>query len=452
MRFRSAALAGLLPVLAFAPLTGLAQSDTDPNVVPPPMSSPPLPTNIPAPPPAVLPPPPPPMAAQGGPPGAGGGAVLTNAGGPSAQAYSPAQLDQMLAPIALYPDALLMQILMASTFPIQVVEAERWVQNPRNASIHGDRLVAVLDEEPWDPSVKSLVPFPQILQMMNDQLDWTQSLGNAFATQQADMMDRVQVLRAQAEAAGKLASTQQIKVVHEGPSVIIEPYDPGVIYVPVYNPVDVYGPWAYADYPPLYFAPPPGFYVGPVGIGIGFSVGFGVVGPLWGWGAPAWGDHNVVINNNAYTHISYHHAAFAGTTWHSAGPIHTVGAGFHGPGAGPFHAPGAAPGFHGPGGATPGFHGPTPAAGPHVPGAAPHVAPHVPTGPAGHTPGFSPPAHAAPSVGHAPYSPPGAHGPAPGGIGHPAAMPTAPHPTAAPPRAPAAAHSAPPPKNNNNHH
>src|SRR5271154_1103888 len=136
---------------------------------------------------------------------------------PAPTPYTQAQLDQMLAPVALYPDTLLGDVLMASTYPIQLVEAQRWLQDPHNAQIHGDSLVEALQPMTWDPSVKSLVPFPQIVKQMNDQLDWTQSLGSAFANQQAEAMERVQALRLQAETAGTLASTPQLRVVHEGP-------------------------------------------------------------------------------------------------------------------------------------------------------------------------------------------------------------------------------------------
>jgi hypothetical protein len=248
----------------------------------------------------------------------------------------------MLAPIALYPDALLTQILMAATYPAQLVEAGQWLQNPANAAIPGPELVAVLQPLPWDPSVKSLVPFPQIVRQLNEQLDWAQSLGDAFVNQQADVFEQVQVLRAQAERSNHLVSTPQIRVVHEGPAVVIEPANPAVVYVPVYNPQIVYGPWAYAAYPPLFFPPPAGFFVGPVGVGIGFSVGFGVVGPLWGWGRPSWGARGVVIDNEFYSRISFDHARFVGgATWHHIGPVGFVGgfhagAGFHGGGG--FHA------------------------------------------------------------------------------------------------------------------
>jgi hypothetical protein len=294
-RLHSVTLMGLL---AMAPIAGFGQ-----GTAPPPAAQPASPSGDPAAAPAVT--------------------------------YSTGQLDQMLAPIALYPDTLLGQILMASTYPIQIVEAERWLEVPANAAMHGDQLVAALQPLQWDPSVKSLIPFPQIVKQMGDQLDWTQSLGTAFVNQQAAVMAEVQVLRHQCEANGKLVTTEQQRVRHDGANVIIEPVNPAVVYVPVYNPVEVYGPWAYAAYPPFYFPPYPGFFVGPVGIGIGFSIGFGVVGPLWGWSYPIWGGGGIFIDGGRFSQISYNHAGFVGSTFHHAGPVGRVGsAAFHGPGAG----------------------------------------------------------------------------------------------------------------------
>jgi hypothetical protein len=335
--FRSVTMAGLASLMAAAPWAGVAraqpvyqptqqqQSDQPPpNDQPQPGAQPQQP-QAPAPQPGD----------QSGQPGQQQGAPTP---------YTTAQLDQMLAPVALYPDTLLSDVLMASTYPIQLVEAQRWLSNPHNAAIHGDALVTALQPMTWDPSVKSLVPFPQIIKQMNDQLDWTQSLGTAFAYQQADVMERVQALRHQSEDCGKLASTPKMKVAHDGPAITIAPADPAVVYVPVYNPAVVYGTWAYAAYPPFYFAPPPGFYIGAVGLDIGFSVGFGIVDPLWGWGYPVWGSHSIFVNNAYYSRISYNHAGFAGGAWHHEGPVGFHGGGFRGGAAG-FH--GGAAGFHG---------------------------------------------------------------------------------------------------------
>ena len=171
---------------------------------------------------------------------------------PAAAPLTPGQLDQLTAPIALYPDALVGQILMAATYPLEVVEAARWVQQPANASLKGDQLAAALVQQPWDPSVKSLVVFPQILKMMNGNLTWTEQLGDAFLAAQSAVMDSVQRLRQQAEAAGKLQSTAQMVVSTVGGLIVIAPPDPNSVYVPVYNPNDIYGAWAYpvAQSPP----------------------------------------------------------------------------------------------------------------------------------------------------------------------------------------------------------
>ena len=222
-----------------------------------------------------------------------------------APTFTQPQLDQMLAPIALYPDQLLTQLLMAATFPDQVVDAGKWLQDGSNAGLKGDDLVAALQPLPWDPSVKSLVAFPQIIAMMINHLDWTQALGAAFANQEVQVFARVQFLRQRAQRAGMLKSTSQIAVSEQDTDIVIAPTDPNMVYVPVYNPADVYGAWPDNDYPPVFIPPPPGFYSGgAIGAGIAFSVGFGVVAPLWGWGHPDWRNHSVIIDSTRYQHIT----------------------------------------------------------------------------------------------------------------------------------------------------
>ena len=218
---------------------------------------------------------------------------------PPAQAaplYTAAQLDQLLAPVALYPDQLLGQILMASTYPLEVVEAARWVEDPNNARLKGDQLAAALQDKDWDPSVKSLAPFPQILRMMDDRLDWMQKLGDAFLAQQNEVMDSVQRLRRQAEEAGTLQSSPQQTVTTQDQTITVEPANPNVVYVPVYDPTVVYGAWPYPDLPPYYFPPPgfvsgppvwPGFWWGPV-IDIGFC-GATLIGTITGFASIATG-------------------------------------------------------------------------------------------------------------------------------------------------------------------
>ena len=165
------------------------------------------------------------------------------------------KLAQLLAPIALYPDELVAQILMASTYPLEIVEADRWVQ--KNKKLKGDDLTKALEKEEWDPSVKSLVNFPSVLSAMSQKLDVTSKIGDAFLVQQKDVMDTIQDLRKKAQAAGNLKTTKEQTVVEEKETIVIKPADPQVVYVPTYNPTVVYGTWAYPAYPPYYYYPPP---------------------------------------------------------------------------------------------------------------------------------------------------------------------------------------------------
>jgi len=210
------------------------------------------------------------------------------------------ELDQMLAPIALYPDSLLAQILMAATYPLEVVQADRWVKANRN--LQGDQLNDALDKKDWDPSVKALVPFPQILSMMSKQLEWTQKLGDAFLDQQDEVMDTIQQLRAKAQAAGNLKDTEEQRVTAEDGTVVIEPAQPEVVYVPAYDPSVVYGPWWYPAFPPFFFLPPPGVVVfGRIGFWSGVRVG-----RVWGhaWGHWDWRNHHVNVNINRHININ----------------------------------------------------------------------------------------------------------------------------------------------------
>jgi len=207
------------------------------------------------------------------------------------------ELEQILAPVALYPDDLLAQIFMASTYPLEIVEADRFAK--ANANLKGDALTRALEQKKWDPSVKSLVNFPQVLAMMSEKLEWTQKLGDAFIAQQKDVMNTVQKLRAKAQASGNLKTTKEQVVKVEQQTIIIEPASPQVIYVPAYNPTVVYGVWAYPSYPP-YPVYPPGY----VATTAAFSFMAGAaVGAAWGyaWGHSDWhgGDVNVNVNRNA---------------------------------------------------------------------------------------------------------------------------------------------------------
>jgi len=224
------------------------------------------------------------------------------------------QLDQLLAPIALYPDALLAQILMAATYPLDVVKADRWLQDPAHANFQGDQLAAAIEAEAWDPSIKSLMPFPRILRMMDEELDWTEQLGNAVIVQQGDVMDSIQRLRHQAATAGTLWSNAEQRVTTERQGIVIEPANPELIYPPVYTPA-VYGPWPYPEYPPLEIAPPD-YGVGfPLPFGIGFGVGFAVVQPLWRWCAFDWGQRRIRLDIEKFNTLNHHGAGIETDIW-----------------------------------------------------------------------------------------------------------------------------------------
>jgi Protein of unknown function (DUF3300) len=215
----------------------------------------------------------------------------------SRPAFMQQELDQMLAPIALYPDSLLSQILMASTYPLEVIEAARW--SKANPNLKGDQAVQAVAQNTWDPSVKSLVAFPQILLMMDEKLNWMERLGDAFLAQQQQVMDTVQNLRQKASAAGNLTSNDQIRVDQQGQSIVIEPANPQVIYVPYYDPTVMYGPWWWPAYPPVYWAPWPGYFIGP-GFGVGFAWGLGIaVGAGFFFGAFNWPYRHVTFNRGA---------------------------------------------------------------------------------------------------------------------------------------------------------
>jgi hypothetical protein len=217
-----------------------------------------------------------------------------------APVFKQEELDQIVAPIALYPDSLVAQILMASTYPLEVVQADRFAK--QNASLKGEALTKALEAQSWDPSVKSLVNFPQVLTMMSEQLDWTQKLGDAFLEQQKPVMDTIQSLRAKAQAAGNLQTTKEQTVIVEEKIIKIEPASPQVIYVPAYNPTVVYGAWPYPAYPPYSYYPP-----GYVATTAAFSFMAGAaVGAAWGyaWGNSNWRGGNVDVDVNRNTNIN----------------------------------------------------------------------------------------------------------------------------------------------------
>src|SRR6267142_5343462 len=191
------------------------------------------------------------------------------------------QLQQLVAPIALYPDELVAQILAASTYPTEIVEAERWLQ--QNSSLKGAQLASAVDKQSWDPSVKALTQFPSVLANMDKNLSWTSALGDAYFNNQQDVLNAVQVMRTRAQDAGTLKTTPQQNVTTQGQTIVIEPANPQVVYLPAYDPWIVYGA-------PL--AVYPGYIAGPwvaapiISFGIGFPIGWGFG---WGWGWPAWG-------------------------------------------------------------------------------------------------------------------------------------------------------------------
>jgi hypothetical protein len=246
-------------------------------------------------------------------------APATAQGSAPAALFGPEELDQLVAPIALYPDSLLAQVLMASTYPLEIVSAARWVK--ANPKLKDQALDDALQTQTWDPSVKSLAVFPEVLTMMNEKLNWTQKLGDAFLAQQTDVMNAVQRLRSKAQAQGNLKTTQEQKVIVEpmpvsqttqGQGVVveppaasqtmiirIEPADPQVVYVPTYNPTVVYGAWPYPAYPPVAYYPPG--YVAATSL-LSFGAGVAVGAALWG--DCNWGRGDVNINVNRYNNFN----------------------------------------------------------------------------------------------------------------------------------------------------
>jgi hypothetical protein len=222
-----------------------------------------------------------------------------------------AQLQQLVAPIALYPDALVAQILAGATYPDQVVEADRWIQ--QNPDLKGDQLGQEVDKQPWDPSIKALAEFPSVLGNMDKNLSWTSSLGDAYVNQPQDVMNAVQVMRQRAQKAGNLKSTEQENVSQQGATIVIEPSDPEIVYVPEYDPWLVYGApigvWpGWYDYPGLFLAGPG------IGFGLGFGVGF-FGGFGWGWHhwGPDWRHHDILFDHHhfeSHSRTFFNHDAF----------------------------------------------------------------------------------------------------------------------------------------------
>jgi len=236
-----------------------------------------------------------------------GTVTLTRSDAASQEASAPAeaapkipndQLDALVAPIALYPDPLLAQVLAASTYPLEIVQLQQWLT--KNKNLKDKALADAAAKQPWDSSVQAMAPLPDLVKRLADDIQWTTDLGNAFLAQQSDVTDAVQRMRSKAKDTGNLKSTEQMKVetkVIENKSVVvIEQSSPEVVYVPSYNPTVVYGPPVY-PYPPIYY-PPPGYYA--AGMAMSFGVGM-AMGAAWGggWGNCGWGGNNdITINNN----------------------------------------------------------------------------------------------------------------------------------------------------------
>lgn len=260
--------------------------------------------------------------------------------------FTQEQLDQMLAPVALYPDPLLAQVLMAATYPGQVSEAVAW--SKANPKASGDAAVKQVAKQPWDPSVQALVAFPQLLATLGQDPVWVQRLGDAFLAQPDDVMESAQRLRRQAQAAGNLQSNQYQNVTIQNvaapepattnaapapapaaqptpassSTIIIQPADPQVVYVPTYNPTTTYGTWPYPASPPAYYPPPPAYYPGQALMaGLAFGAGVAIIGSLWG--ECDWGNNDVDIDVNRYNNINANNRITNNKWQHN--PVHRNG-------------------------------------------------------------------------------------------------------------------------------
>ncbi len=282
-------------------------------------------------------------------------APAQSAQGPQYAQQTPDQLQQLVAPIALYPDSLVSQILAASTFPEQVVEADRWVQS--HPDLKGDALAQAVDQQPWDPSVKALTGFPSVLGNMDKNISWTSSLGDAYYNQEQDVMDAVQVMRQRAEQAGNLKDTPQQTVTTQGSTIVIQPATPDVVYVPAYNPWSVYGgpidAWpGWYDYPGIWFGGP--YLSFGLGFGVGWYGGYG-----WGWNHWGfdWHNHYGMYNHNRY--YSQSRTFYNRNTYYRGGGGVRGGNNFNGSGGGRGvnSARGGAQGYNGARGGAQGFSG-----------------------------------------------------------------------------------------------
>ena len=246
---------------------------------------------------------------------------------PEQALLKPEQLDALVAPIALYPDELLANVLAASTYPLEAVQADRWVK--ANKNLKGDALKAAVDKQAWDDSVKALAGTPDVLAMMGDKIDWTKGLGDAVLAQQPDVMDAIQRLRAKAQARNKLVTNKQQKVSVQRQEnrevIVIEQAQSDTVYVPYYDPATVYGEWPYAEYPPYYFGYPSYIGAGVIAAGLAFGAGWAIGrwGNYWGGGCN-WGNRNLYVNhfnktNNIGNNWQHNPAHRQGVRYNNAG-------------------------------------------------------------------------------------------------------------------------------------
>jgi len=228
------------------------------------------------------------------------------------QLLSADQLDNLVAPVALYPDPLLSQVLAASTYPLEIIEAQQWLG--RNGNLQGQQLIEAAKQQNWDASVQALVAFPDAMTLLTRDIQWTTALGNAFLAQQTDVMNAIQRMRARAQTSGRLANGPQQTVTQQGGAIEIQPANPQVIYVPVYNPEYVWGAPAWGAYPPLWYPPvSAGFWFGPaINIGAFFAGFAGLLGWAgWGWGLN-WLAHGLFLNGLFFSHFGFHGGGYYG--------------------------------------------------------------------------------------------------------------------------------------------
>src|SRR5258708_31941780 len=233
------------------------------------------------------------------------------------------ELRQIVAPIALYPDELAAEVLAASTYPDEVVEADRWIQ--QHSDLKGQALADEVDKQPWDSSVKALAPFPSVLANMDKNLSWTSSLGDAYVNQQTEVMNAIQVMRQRAQTTGNLQPTEHEKGTTQGQTIVIEPSDPEVVYLPSYDPWLAYG--TPLEVWPEWYPVPGIFYEGPrvafgLGFGIGFFGGFG-----WGWHNWGfdWHRRSIIYKPNTFI---FHRRSFDHRRFHFGPPNFHRKAGF----------------------------------------------------------------------------------------------------------------------------